>query len=69
MKRSVGNFEDGMVVVTSGGERYQVFLPRWWELHRWLRWWFDKRQPKAVITITGSSGGEPMIVQLRITAA
>lgn len=56
------NFEHGMAIRTSGGERFFVHAPRWWNLvaHAlWLWALFHRRTGK----ITLSEGGELRIVK------
>lgn len=39
---------DGAYVGYAGGT-YEVFHPRWWQLHRWLAWWASKRAKGTVV--------------------
>ena len=49
--RKVGVVPDGLTLQGADGRLYEVFCPRWWQVIRWLSWWFSPRLVRGVIKI------------------
>jgi len=52
------HFLDGVYMGGSAGEQLRIFAPRWWQVHRWIRWWLSNKTKMTIAIVMTVDGRE-----------